>query len=116
MPAGQTGLDALSPGFVTSVDWRNLATSYAGMRKVKPWASLPDDESEANVITPTSEASSVTAGPPLLPWAAGASDWITFWPIWSCWKPDTAPLVTEASSAALLLSSSCDRTTPGKPR
>ena len=116
MPAPHTGLNALSPGFVTSVPWRNFVTSFAGMRKLKPWTSLPDDESEMNVITPTTVASSVTAGPPLLPWAAGASDWMTLWPIWSCLKPDTAPLVTEASSAALLFKSSCERTTPGKPR
>src|SRR5207245_1356603 len=98
MPAVHTGLNWLSPGFVTSVPWRNLMTSFAGMRKLKPCTiAPPDGESETNVITPTSEASSVTAGPPLLPCAAGASLWMTSWPIASCLKPDTAPLVTEAS-------------------
>ncbi len=117
MPAVHTGLNWLSPGFVTSVPWRNLMTSFAGMRKLKPCTiAPPDGESETNVITPTSEASSVTAGPPLLPCAAGASLWMTSWPIASCLKPDTAPLVTEASSVTLRFSSSCERTTPGKPR
>ena len=69
-----------------------------------------------NVSTPISSESSPTAGPPLLPWAAGASVWTRSWPMASILKPDTAPLVTEASSVADWFSSSCESTTPGKPR
>ena len=75
MPAAQTAVNLLSPGFVTAVPCRNLPTSRAGIRKLNPCVSAPDDESDTNCITPTTVASSVIAGPPLLPCAAGASVW-----------------------------------------
>ena len=114
-PADHTGLNRLSPA-LTSVPRRNPRTSLAGMRKLNPWTAPPVGEREMKVMTPTTVASSVMAGPPLFPCAAGASVWITFWPIASCLKPETSPFVTDASSRALLLRSSWVRTTPGKPR
>ena len=75
----------------------------------------PEGVSVVNVMTPRSAASSPTAGPPELPCAAAASVCTMSWPMESCLKPETAPLVTDASSVADLLSSSCDSTTPGKP-
>ena len=94
----------------------NVRTSRAGIRKLYPCTTDPLSESEMKVSTPISSESSPTAGPPLLPWAAAASVWTRSWPMASILKPDTVPLVTEASSVADLFSSSWESTTPGKPR
>ena len=51
-------------------------------------------------MTPISIASSPMAGPPLLPCVAGASVCTRSWPIASILKPDTVPLVAEASTVA----------------
>ena len=67
-------------------------------------------------MTPISIASSPMAGPPLLPCVAGASVCTRSWPIASILKPDTVPLVAEASTVADWLRSSCESTTPGNPR
>src|SRR4029434_894752 len=67
------GLNLLSPGFLTSVPCRNLPTSRAGIRKLKPCTLAPEAESDTNCITPTSVASSVTAGPPPLPCVAASA-------------------------------------------
>jgi hypothetical protein len=109
-------LNLLSPGVRTCVPLRKARTSLAGMRKLKPCTTPPAADSDTKVITPTSVTSSVMAGPPLLPCAAGASVWIRSCPMASTLKPETAPFVTEASSATELLRSSCVSTTPGKPR
>ena len=117
MPAAHTGLNVLSPGLATSVPCKKVATSLAGIRKLNPCTMAPPDaESVTATITPTSAASSPMPGPPLLPCAAEASVCTRSWPIWSCLMPDTAPLVTDASSVELWLRSSWERTTPGKPR
>ncbi len=114
MPAAQTGLNLLSPGFLTSVPCKNLPTSRAGIRKLNPCVSAPDDESDTNCITPTSVASSVMAGPPLLPWAAGASVWMRSWLMTSTLNPDTAPLVAEASRVDALVQELVGEHDPGK--
>src|SRR5213078_263593 len=61
----------------------------------------PEGVSVVNVMTPSSAASSPTAGPPELPCAAAASVCTMSWPMESCLKPETAPLVTDASSVAV---------------
>ena len=114
-PACHTGLNLLSPGR-TSVPCKNVRTSRAGIRKLKPCRTTPSGESDTKSMTPTTTASSPMAGPPLLPCAAGASVCIRSWPIASILKPETVPLVTEASTLADWFSSSWESTTPGKPR
>src|SRR4029450_9424522 len=102
IPAAHTGLNLLSPGFVTSVPSRNLATSLAGIRKLNPCTiEPPDGESVTATITPTSSASLLTPGPPLLPCEADASVCTSSCPIASNLMPDTVPFVAEASSGDL---------------
>jgi len=109
-------LKRLSP-IRTAVSARKVRTSLAGTRKLKPWTGAPlEGESETNVITPTTVASLAMAGAPLVPYVAGASVWMTFRPIASFLKPETAPFVTDASSATPLCSSSWVRSRAGKPR
>src|SRR3989449_2167164 len=88
------------------------------MTKLNPWTMPPSSvpASETNVRTPRTSPRELTAGPPLLPHAAGASVWMTGWFVTSCLKPEIAPFVTDASTLADALSSSWLSTTPGKPR
>src|SRR6266704_3599798 len=88
------------------------------MTKLNPWTMPPSSvpASETNVRTPRTSPRELTAGPPLLPHAAGASVWMTGWFVTSCLNPEIAPLVTDASTLADALRSSWLSTTPGKPR
>ena len=88
------------------------------MMKLKPWTMPPSGPgaSDTKVSTPTIAPRSSTAGPPELPQEAEASVWIMGAPDTSSWKPETAPLVTDASLDVDLFRSSCDDTTPGKPK
>ena len=75
-PAAQARLKSLSRPGTTPVFSTNLRTSRAGIRKLKPCTMEPPcGEREMNVSTPMTVASSVMAGPPLLPWEAAASVW-----------------------------------------
>ena len=97
---------------------RNSRTAADGMTKLNPWTMPPSSvpASETNVRTPRTSPRELTAGPPLLPHAAGASVWMTGWFVTSCLNPEIAPLVTDASTLADALRSSWLSTTPGKPR
>src|SRR2546429_427250 len=88
------------------------------MTKLNPWTMPPSSvpASETNVRTPRTSPRELTAGPPLLPHAAGASVWMTGWFVTSSLNPEIAPLVTDASTLADALRSSWLSTTPGKPR
>src|SRR5437762_1096112 len=107
-PAYQTGLNLPIESRLTGVPWTKLFTAFAGMRKLNPWTMLPSGPgaSDTNVSTPTTWPRSSTAGPPELPQAAGASVWITELLLESSLKPETAPLVTDASTDADLFNSS----------
>src|SRR5215831_8101640 len=114
-PAYHTGLNLPIESRLTGMPCTKVFTAFAGMRKLNPWTMLPSGPgaSDTNVSTPTTKPRSSTAGPPELPHAAGASVWITALLDASSLKPETAPLVTDASTDADLLSSSWETTTPG---
>src|SRR5207253_2150981 len=88
------------------------------MTKLNPWTMPPSapPASETNVRTPRASPRELTAGPPLLPHAAGASVWVTGWFVTSCLNPEIAPFVTDASTLFDAFNSSWLSTTPGKPR
>ena len=87
---------------LTGVSETKFFTVRAGMAKLKPWTMLPSapGASDTKVRTPTSSALLLMAGPPELPQAADASVWMNGWLALSCFKPETAPVVTEASRLA----------------
>src|SRR6266581_3079000 len=90
-PANQTELNFPCSLILTGVPFTKSLTAWEGMLEL-------------------------TAGPPELPHAAGASVWITGLLALSCLNPLTAPGLTEASTLADWFRSSWERTTPGKPR
>ena len=96
----------------------NSRTAADGMTKLKPCTMPPSSPpvAETKVRTPKTSPREFTAGPPLLPHAAGASVWMTGRFCTSCLNPEIAPLVTDASTLADALRSSWLSTTPGKPR
>ena len=101
-PANQTELNFPCSLILTGVPFTKSLTAWEGMMKLKPCTMLPSGPgaSDTNVSTPTSSALELTAGPPELPQAAGASVWITGLLALSCLNPLTAPGLTEASTLA----------------
>ena len=62
---------------MAGVPARNVDTSFAGIRKLKPCTMEPLEPASVTAVrTPITVPSFVIAGPPLLPCAAEASVWI----------------------------------------
>src|SRR3972149_6835989 len=104
------------PGWLSLTGWSatKFFTVWAGMAKLKPWTMLPSapGASDTKVRTPTSSALVLMAGPPELPQAADASVWMNGWLALSSFKPETAPVVIEASRLSGLFGRAWERARP----